>query len=304
MCSVQTFYPLTHQHAKNNLWIFWILRHVIERSPDRHLTPLYFSLAEDNDDQCAPGGGWRHVQRLRQRGRGPGPRHRRPRVWLGIPGEDCLHHNWPGQLSLTWGRGRLRIWGLFNHVWTIANMIAQYTGGCKYINPYHHLCPGRSEEQLWEEASHGSWGRPQGAGDSRGGGGGAHKQQRPDAHCRSVYVIILSIWVLNVKCSAIFDIWSTNGFLLVIVIQSWAPSSFHEFRSHAIVTLRRVSDNCKIPTLNSLQFPCSLLPQTWSLWDCKIASPIIVSVTRDAQCALGVSQPIIDSQIFYWIHVS
>ena len=91
MCSVQTFYPLTHQHAKNNLWIFWILRHVIERSPfPRHLTPLYFSLAEDNDDQCAPGGGWRHVQRLRQRGRGPGPRHCRPRVWLGIPGEDFL----------------------------------------------------------------------------------------------------------------------------------------------------------------------------------------------------------------------
>ena len=118
-----------------------------------------------------------------------------------------------------------------------------------------------------------------------------------------VYLEFLSL-KCQVKCSAIFDIWSTNGFLLVIVIQSWAPSSFHELRSHAIVTLRRVSDNCKIPTLNSLQFPCSLLPQTWSLWDCEIASPIIVSVTRDAQCALGVSQPIIDSQIFYWIHVS
>ena len=120
-------------------------------------------------------------------------------------------------------------------------------------------------------------GWPQGAGDSRGGGGGAHKQQRPDAHRRSVHVII-TIYLeflsfkCQVKCSAIFDIWSTNGFLLVIVIQSWAPSSFHELRSHAIVTLRRVSDNCKIPTLNSLQFPCSLLPQTWSLWDCEIAS--------------------------------
>lgn len=111
----------------------------------------------------------------------------------------------------------------------------------------------------------------------------------------------------NVKCSAIFDIWSTISFLLVIVIQSWAPSSFHELRSHAIVTLRRVSDNCKIPTLNSLQFPCSLLPHgACEIVRLHLLSPIIVSVTRDGtvQCALGVSQPIIDSQIFYWIHVS
>ena len=109
-------------------------------------------------------------------------------------------------------------------------MIAQYTGGCKYINPYHHLCPGRSEEQLWEEASHGSWGRPQGAGDSRGGGGGAHKQQRPDAHRRSVYVIVKSHpEFLSFKC----QVFSNFRYL----INKWFPVGY----SYTILSSEQLS---------------------------------------------------------------
>ena len=84
------FTLFAHQHEKNNLWIFYLCVTSRDRelSTPWPLTPDYFSLSED-DVQCAPGGGHRgHVWRLRPRGRGPGPGYCRPRVWLGIPGDD------------------------------------------------------------------------------------------------------------------------------------------------------------------------------------------------------------------------